>query len=1518
MTIPIWKEIRSRADAFAHHWRDASRERSESQSFYNDFFGIFGVLRRSVGHYEEQARKFQGNCGFIDLFWPGVLLVEQKSAGRNLEKALVQAEDYFDGIKEEKRPRFILVSDFQNFQLRDLDKRRRVAFRLEELPEHIMNFEFILEAAHGEGLWKAPGFAFPREWEERFPTGLGSVEAVRPQLEAASREVLNWPKTLPDGEEINRPELVELESRIEEATGSTTAVLGKPGSGKSAFVSTLSHQYIERGWPVLAIKADMLDADISRESELKEHLALDAPPGDLLEQLAENGPVLLVLDQVDALAGYIDLRTARLSVLLNLVRKLGRVDNVHIVIASRTFEFEHDSRLKAVGAESISLELPPWSEVLMLLESHGVHAAGWPQHAQEEMRSPQALATYLTLKGHHASEAFRNYQTMLDRLWKERVIEHEDGGRRSVLATDIANQMADEESLWLASARFDENAQDIDALESAGIVTRMDGRLGFSHQSLFDYALARNFARESGRLNSYVLERQESLFLRPKLWAALTYLREAEPEAYHRELETIWNTPNLRRHLRYLLIEFLGQQAGPTGREEVLMVEALRLPGQKARAYAALSGSPGWFDRFLGRFIAEAMSEDDETANQMVDVLAGAWSFASRDVEQLLQARWAPHPEHDRRTWWVIQNAPHWTPTILAIGCSIVQRTDIGPLQIDHVVGNIGVDQPDVALRLVRARLEHELDSAQARSAELAKEEKPDFDNGGEDDGWSYEEVAWAFEKNPKIPLRKLIEDRNGWDTLPTLAQQAPTSFLDVLWPWFERSFEALTEVTENRLHDLEYPLSHDADFGLEKDNDTASRVPALLEALRMAIERLAETKPDEWSRWSARLSKIDVTPVQSLIAHSFTVAPQRYAEAALGFLLADDRRYCLRSSGSMTGMSTRLVEAIAPHWCEHEVEEFESAIMRYNPAPGPERTDVRQRRSWRTVVRRIKLLILRAVPRDRLTAQGRRHVEQEERVFPDAFLGTRSLGARRIGSILDAAAMARARDEHLVNAFRKLPDETGHNHPKRFMAGGNVQLSSAFAEFAKEHPERAVNVVMALDPYTGTRAAAYALEAMSVDTEPDTVLDLLHDVVERGFDNKEFRRYASGAITKLVEREVRIGEKTVAILENWLAEPITDDAGTENSEDKTEPEAAMGFAPDQTEEEDCTHRSMLWGHGGISRMPSGDSSVFVALIGILLARENVDLLYNALEASIDRCRDPQAWDRVLEVLPRPSQDEAPRREDFLKRLFAEVPELVDSKEATYTVMNAHRWSDDFTESQLDRWKDSERASARQTYGEVVAMTSLMDPSLTWARTRQDELVNDATLREARAGAALTAAHLWRHPGVRPRAAPVLVALLRGDDPDVWQGVSEVFRMVDELTPDEPTIALLGAIAESPGNALRRNANFVAERLATLLPHEAELVARVAESIISDWRKKLGDRQTTTAMAAQELVDLAVTLHRLGPSTRDVGTRLFEELLEINALEARQTLDKLDNRFREKQAAQRPRLARHRRRKARH
>ena len=139
-----WNEIRARAAEFVREWADATYEKGETQSFYNEFFEIYGVRRRTVARYEEHVQRLDNTSGFIDLFWPGVLLVEQKSAGRDLSAARDQAGSYFDALPERDRPRYQLLCDFQTFKLLDRDEREETRFALADLPQHVEKFGFII------------------------------------------------------------------------------------------------------------------------------------------------------------------------------------------------------------------------------------------------------------------------------------------------------------------------------------------------------------------------------------------------------------------------------------------------------------------------------------------------------------------------------------------------------------------------------------------------------------------------------------------------------------------------------------------------------------------------------------------------------------------------------------------------------------------------------------------------------------------------------------------------------------------------------------------------------------------------------------------------------------------------------------------------------------------------------------------------------------------------------------------------------------------------------------------------------------------------------------------------------------------------------------------------------------------------------------------------------------------------------------------------------------------------------
>ena len=117
-----WHEIRTRASAFAKDWAGNKYQQGQTQLFYRDFIEIFGMPARRLAAFEASFQSLGNRRGYMDLFWKGVLLVEQKTKRRSLQKGRSQALDYFPHLKESDLPRYLLLSDFQSFELYDLDE----------------------------------------------------------------------------------------------------------------------------------------------------------------------------------------------------------------------------------------------------------------------------------------------------------------------------------------------------------------------------------------------------------------------------------------------------------------------------------------------------------------------------------------------------------------------------------------------------------------------------------------------------------------------------------------------------------------------------------------------------------------------------------------------------------------------------------------------------------------------------------------------------------------------------------------------------------------------------------------------------------------------------------------------------------------------------------------------------------------------------------------------------------------------------------------------------------------------------------------------------------------------------------------------------------------------------------------------------------------------------------------------------------------------------------------------------
>src|SRR3546814_13439540 len=90
-------------------------------------------------------------------------------------------------------------------------------------------------------------------------------------------------------------------------------------------------------------------------------------------------------------------------------------------------------------------------------------------------------------------------------------------------------------------------------------------------------------------------------------------------------------------------------------------------------------------------------------------------------------------------------------------------------MEVDHTAQTIAEEQPDVAVRLVRAKLDFLLSEARA------KPEPPPFPEAGT----AEETTTWYFQHRRTKEFEELLE-RSEWDGLPAIAEIAPDRKSDV------------------------------------------------------------------------------------------------------------------------------------------------------------------------------------------------------------------------------------------------------------------------------------------------------------------------------------------------------------------------------------------------------------------------------------------------------------------------------------------------------------------------------------------------------------------------------------------------------------------------------------------------------------------------------------------------------------------------------------------------------------------
>ena len=1315
------------------------------------------------------------------------------------------------------------------------------------------------------------------------------VQALQTAFGHVSRDLLNWPQEI-KGQWIERPEsdlLYELATR---PIPSVTAILGEPGGGKSAILARLGGRLLAEDALLLAIKADQLPRGTATLSHLEDWIGSEVPATEALRKLAEDHRVVVLIDQLDALSELMDQHTERLGSLIRLVNSIRDVPNLNVLVSCREFEFRNDVRFSSLNADEVSLQRLTWQQVDPLLTAMHFETSGWSNEVRDVLRTPQHLAMFLDHQTNDKDRPlFTSYQGLLARVLKKR-LEIPHGSRTVEAAESIAATMAVEEELWLGRPRFEgEFSRELDQLEEAGFLTRSEDGLsiGFRHQTIFDFLRARGFLRHGQPLVTYVVEqKKQSLFVRPILWSTLHYLRASDRAAYRKQFAALWTRGDLRKHIRNILIDFLGKLADPDDQEAQWLLPLIEEGALRSRILLAMAGSPGWFQRFRSRLPAFMTAVPDK-AREVTAILTGATSFEPGPVLNLIEQFWLSDVSYLPSAFAVMQQLKYWDESRVELACKFVDQIPENASLVNVIARRISESEADLAAKVIVRYLQ-----AKTRTIDLERAER--YAAVLLEDA-NLEQVEQAHWSGGELrSYEELIDHGSNWHGIEDLARRSPRAFVNEIWPWLAELFGRLGQSANSALYRYR---DHQ---GLAFSRDTDKRQP-LQSAIKIALRGYAQADPEDFLRFLQNNKNTDLKVLHRLLAIGLERIARQYPKKVLEYLLEDPRRFDIGDMYNEHAETQALISAAVTSLEPEETLRLESAIRDWSwYRHSPQSEDIENRRNRRKWMRAGRLRLLRVFPFELLSREGQQHLREEERALPSTPDEDRRIRGGWIGSPMSSEQMAMATDEQILALFSELTDDTNWDHPKRRWTeyvGGSVQASREFADFASKAPHRALPLIRRFQAGKTERPAGAALQALAKGfDDPTELIACIHELDSRGFASEEFRVDAARCLEEVAPRVGGLSDETCKLLESWISEPqsVPESGHVTFSSGEVVTKINVG--------EEDNQQSLLWGFRGNRMVPHGNYPVLEALMRAYLCRRPraVDEWLDILERHMGRIEDPPIWQEVAQNLWRLVEADRARATTFFESFFALPHGILHTVTGVSLVADVMSWLPSaLIDGVVADWVSGSWQKGPQAAGEVLALDHCRNPGDDQARRRVESILlgdggDASTIDEMRLGLTHTFVAAWSQPALRAQTTNYLVRLARTADGCVDEALSGIFGKEGQLPADDYTRDVLEALLERPG-VLTKGGYFLIQGLKGLLRDgwRPRLVYKVTETLVTETASELGDTRTAWMGDAGDLADIALTFHRI-PDTRELGLELFERLMEARSYDVDERVSKID------------------------
>jgi hypothetical protein len=911
-------------------------------------------------------------------------------------------------------------------------------------------------------------------WRELEPHGYRPNRWSQPRLAAAvagANEEYRSSRvtTLIRGELIERPDVTKV--REEALSNPVVFVDGRAGTGKSDVLLGLAKQLEADGIPHLALRLDQR-TPTTRPLELGAELGLPGSPPAALAKLAQGEPAVLIVDQLDFVSS-ISGRGTKLFECVSTMLDLAAADpNLHVVLACRTFDLENDAHLRQLnqGERSARLTVGNFDDeqVRATTARLGYPADALRQHQLALLSLPLHLALLAEIAdtGAEPELSFDTARELFEHFWthKRRAVRDAIGHEpawTNVLGAFV-DYMSANQVLRAPREVVDEWEGDAEAMASAHVLVREEGRYGFFHEAFFDYVFARRFVNAGGTLEDLLADDQ-ALFRRAQVRQILAYERAGSHARYPDELSFVVHSPSVRLHLKDVVLAWLGEVEPMDGEWQVVAPLLREQSGPLFNRALRLLRVPAWFD-CADRHGTIEVGLDGDLVEPFAWLLSQLDAVRPARVAELLAERagkdeaWAKRARNVLSFADISKDRSLFELFVETLEDDERYEDRLGTGDFWYVAHALPDEQPDWACELLGRYL-----AAQLRRADAAGVENP-------------------FNSSPPF-LPRGVHLR---EFAVKAAEAAPVAYAEFVW-------SAILDLATRAEHDRsDYGELYDSDvWNLRHfDNGSDSFDDELLVATEVALRTLAGADPERCERLLEDVWETENEAVCAFIFEAFAGNPERFADRAVEFLVSDPRRLRVGWSNEDHWATRRLLEAVTPHCSDDALERLEKLLLAYYTSW--ERTP-----HGRSEFGSAQFALLGGIAEDRRSPAVRKRFAEHQRKFNrDDAEGPEGILGGFVGSPLPASAREHMTDEQWRGAIASY-DSDDFQSRRDFLKGGAIELSRDLQQRAIEEPERFARFALTLPDET--HVAYFEAVLHGVGRSADGIsLELAHELMAR------------------------------------------------------------------------------------------------------------------------------------------------------------------------------------------------------------------------------------------------------------------------------------------------------------------------------------------------------------------------------------------------------------------------------------